>query len=125
MPVGWHVNPSALTSPRCSNDPNVCTPPSCGSTQLCPAVPFHAGGIFTLSDCSAHLTAQVLIGYSTGGGAGAPGTYWKLQSSLGNGWGEGGFMRLQMGQEGTPGECGMYTYAVAPLEAGILYGELC
>lgn len=74
-----------------------------------------SGGVFTLSGCSTHLTAMLATGYSAAGGIGAAGTFWRLQSSLGEGWGEGGYMRLGMGQEGSPGECGSYKYAVAPL----------
>ena len=35
--------------------------------------------------------------------------YWKIQNSWGSGWGDGGFIRLAIEEDGQ-GVCGMYSY---------------
>lgn len=70
---------------------------------------FYKGGIMTGDGCGNELThAVTAIGYSTS----EDGTqYWLLKNQWGEGWGEGGYMKLQRGT----GACGVALKASYPV----------
>jgi len=53
---------------------------------------FYSGGILASSKCSRNIDHAVqAVGYETN-------SYWLIRNSWGSGWGEGGYIRLQFGQ---------------------------
>ncbi|EEF39872.1 cysteine protease, putative [Ricinus communis] len=73
---------------------------------------YYGGGIFPPQDCGSTLThAITIVGYGTS----AEGTkYWLIKNSWGEGWGEGGYMRLQRDVGSYGGACGIALRASYP-----------
>ncbi|KAL6659700.1 hypothetical protein ACP70R_002529 [Stipagrostis hirtigluma subsp. patula] len=70
---------------------------------------FYRGGVMTADGCGTNLNhAVTAVGYGTAED-GSP--YWLLKNQWGEGWGEGGYMRLQRGA----GACGVAKQASYPI----------
>jgi len=66
---------------------------------------FHKGGLIEASTCTCTgLNHAVnLVGY----GEDEYGKYWIMRNSWGSGWGEGGYAKMEMTEEGSVGPCGV------------------
>ena len=64
--------------------------------------------------------AVVVVGYNVGSGVGKPDSYWIIKNSWGKEAHDGGYFKLKMYPDGTPGACNMYSYTpVHPLEVNL------
>jgi len=80
----------------------------------------YTGGVLTSEACGETLDHGVLIvGYGTDNGQ----KYWKVKNSWGNGWGEGGYVRIERGTKGA-GQCGINSMASYPIVKKTRPGEL-
>lgn len=75
----------------------------------------YESGVLT-GACGGDVDHGVLcVGYGTA----ADGTdYWKIKNSWGSDWGEGGFLRIQRGNHGEAGQCGILSMASYPVVSG-------
>jgi C1A family cysteine protease len=84
-------------------------PVSVGVDARSKAFMFYKGGVMTADECGNALNhAVTAVGYGT---AEDGSQYWLLKNSWGEGWGEGGYMRLQRGV----GACGVALQASYPV----------
>ena len=75
---------------------------------------FYKEGVLTSSACGTGINHAILI---VGYGNDTDGTpFWTIKNTWGTNWGEYGYVRIQRDLEaGSPGVCGINTYAVIPL----------
>jgi len=78
-----------------------------------PSFQAYKSGVFDSSDCGhLHLDhATNVVGWGTDADAGE---YWIMRNSWGTSWGEQGYMRMSITEEGTPGICGVQKDALYP-----------
>ena len=69
----------------------------------------YTGGIFNSSACGTNLDhATLVVGYGSENGT----EYWIMKNSWGSGWGESGYMRLEI--EAGKGVCGIQMNTLYP-----------
>ncbi|KAL4442010.1 hypothetical protein ABPG77_011271 [Micractinium sp. CCAP 211/92] len=73
----------------------------------------YSSGVYQASACSATSGinhAMIVVGYNATAGIGSPDSYWIVRNSWGPGWGDNGYIKVQMMGD-TVGACAMYTWA--------------
>ncbi|CAB1324308.1 unnamed protein product [Coregonus sp. 'balchen'] len=75
-----------------------------------PSFMFYSSGIYEEPSCNPNNLshAVLLVGYGSEGGQ----DYWIVKTSWGNGWGEGGYIRMIRNGRNT---CGIVSYALYPI----------
>jgi C1A family cysteine protease len=69
----------------------------------------YSSGIYLASYCNATSInhAMVIVGYDVMAGLNSLNSYWIIRNSWSKGWGESGYIRVQMTNDDV-GACGMY-----------------
>ncbi|CAM0152434.1 unnamed protein product [Urochloa decumbens] len=81
------------------------------SISAATALQFYKGGVLSGGPCDAGTShALTLVGYGAAGQA-----YWIAKNSWGDGWGEGGYVRMERRVQATEGWCGIASKPYYPI----------